>query len=608
VQDSLISRRLRELLERARVEVEDETGWTFSTLSVSTVLMRWLEALQGDFYYQDLLDLLKSPYLFFEDPSGRKQAAYLFEQTVRRHGVIAHLKDYIELAEREAVELVRPLVRLRQAARVIQRTEDGRQKTEKRLPLAKWLQALQESLEILGVTEGFKADEAGRQLLQQIAMWQDEMSSDKTPFSFSEWRRWLSQQLDLITYRDISVESPVLFTHLAATRWRSFEAALLLGADAAHLPAPVNSGPWFNDAVRSSLGLPLSSEHRKKVRDDLYCLLAMNDEILITWQAGKGGEHNLLSPYVEMLRAAHMLAFDEDLVDNELGGLIECAQVEMQEMVHQNTSRMPSPAVVPELVPKKISPSGYNSLMACPYQYYARHALGLNEMDEVRETLDKRDYGTWVHKVLQRFHTQIPSVEEMGKENAEEEMERISIEVFADGISRDYLAQGWLMRWRAMIPAYIDWQLENERSGMKCEACELYIEAELDENLRLYGKLDRLDAGENGRRVLDYKTKSATQLRGMIKEPGEDVQLPCYAHLSDAMDAAFLSLDGKKVETVSLGENPEELTRRNIERLKTIFAQIGNGQGLPANGAERACRYCEMNGLCRKGERDGRSA
>ena len=40
--------------------VADETGWTFDTLSVSTILERWLTALQSDFYHHDLLDLLKS--------------------------------------------------------------------------------------------------------------------------------------------------------------------------------------------------------------------------------------------------------------------------------------------------------------------------------------------------------------------------------------------------------------------------------------------------------------------------------------------------------------------------------------------------------------------
>ncbi|MBL0038622.1 MAG: hypothetical protein IPP36_08500 [Nitrosomonadales bacterium] len=48
-QDRLVARRMRALLERAGVLVCDETGWKLSTLSVSTVLMRWLDALQSDF-------------------------------------------------------------------------------------------------------------------------------------------------------------------------------------------------------------------------------------------------------------------------------------------------------------------------------------------------------------------------------------------------------------------------------------------------------------------------------------------------------------------------------------------------------------------------------
>ena len=96
VQDRLVARRARALLERAQVQVRDETGWTMATLSVSTALMRWLEVVQGDFYYQDVLDLLKSPFLFADaPPAERKQAAYLFEQLVRKHGTVAQLESYI---------------------------------------------------------------------------------------------------------------------------------------------------------------------------------------------------------------------------------------------------------------------------------------------------------------------------------------------------------------------------------------------------------------------------------------------------------------------------------------------------------------------------------
>ncbi len=599
VQDRLVARRLRARLERAQVQVQDETGWTFATLSVSTVLMGWLEAVQGDFYYQDVLDLLKSPYLFADNPSLRKQTAYQFEQLVRRHGVVAHLQDYIAVAERESPELVQPLVRLRQAARVM---------PGKGARLSDWLDALNESLEILGVIKGWCQDAAGQQLMQLLALWQEELQSDTTSCSFAEWRRWLSQQLDLNTYRDLSVDSPVLFTHLPATRWRSFDAVLLLGCDALHLPAPANAGQWFNDAVRATLGLPLSSAQQRQIRDDLLSLLAMNDTVLATWQTSRNGEPNLLSPHLEMLRALHLLAFRHDLMETELGEIIEQSSVRSPQssvLDPQSCSAMPSPVVPAEMIPQKISPSGYNALVACPYQYFARHVLHLNELDEVREELDKRDYGTWVHAVLQRFHEQIPLLQQHDRDDAEAVLRRTSDEVFAAGLAHDYLAQAWLLRWQALIPAYLDWQLENEDAGWRYQGSEVPFEINVAQNLQLRGRLDRVDVYVNepeNLAVLDYKTQSVQVLKNKLKEPGEDVQLACYAHVQAAGTAAFVSLEDDTVLAVAPPDDIRDLAQFNIERLRTVFEEMREGAGLPAHGAEQICAYCEMRGLCRRGE------
>ena len=591
VQDRLVARRLRALLERALIQVQDETGWTFATLSVSTVLMRWLEALQGDFYYHDVLDLLGSPFLFADDPSQRRQAACQFEQMVRRHGVIAHLEDYISVASHHEPLLVQPLVRLRQAARAMQ---------AKAAKLSGWLGSLRESLDILGVVQGWQQDAAGQQLLQLLSLWQEELKVDRANFSFSELRRWLSQQLDLNTYRDVSVDSPVLFTHLPATRWRCFDAVLLLGSDAAHLPAPVNSGQWFNDAVRIALGLPHSGLQQAKVRDDLLSLLALNDCVLVTWQASRNGEPNLLSPYVEMLRALHLLAFGCDLMNADLGPMLEIAQVSSDDPGQKvRDALMPSPVAPPDLLPQRISPSGYNSLMACPYQYFARHVLHLNELDEVREELDKRDYGTWVHRVLQRFHDEVkpPGLD------AETIMRRISGEVFADALEHDYLAQGWLLRWQQIIPRYLEWQAKNEADGRRYKAGELPYSIDVAENLQLQGRVDRVDVDDQGRlSVFDYKTQSALALKNKLRQPGEDVQLACYAYAQQAEDAAFVSLEGDAVQAIYPADDIAELGRLNIERLKTLFEQMRSGMGMSAHATDKVCGYCEMNGLCRRGE------
>ncbi|MDD4977359.1 MAG: PD-(D/E)XK nuclease family protein [Gallionella sp.] len=619
VQDRLAARRVRALLERAQVQVQDESGWTFATLSVSTVLMAWLEALQNDFYYQDVLDLLKSPFLFADAASPqptppqagegadeslrepqinvRKQVAYLFEQMVRKQGVVSTLDAY--LATSTDAELSRALARLRQAAAVLPKG---------RVTLSFWLVALRNSLEILGVLNAWADDAAGQQLLQLLGQWREELQDDKTRCSFAEWKRWLSQQLDLNTFRDMSVESPVRFTHLAATRWRRFDAVLLLGCDAKHLPAPSNS-LWFNDAVRAALGLPLSRVKQDEVRDDLLALLALNDEVLVTWQAHQNGESNMLSSHFEMLRALHVLAYGDDLAAKELAELIASAVVRNADFALPDATTMPRPVLPCNLLPQRISPSGYNSLVACPYQFYARHALRLNDLDEVREDIDKRDYGTWVHAALQRFHEQYPLLLNEDAATLAPALQHISEQVFAEALAHDYLAVAWLTRWVQMIPAYLDWQLAREQHGWRYSAAEVPFETTVLDDLVLRGRIDRVDSDADGAEcVLDYKTQSANVLKAKLREPGEDVQLACYAAVRDAAVTAFVSLEGKVTDVappsmagVAEGGEVTTLGRLNLERLREVYTQMRAGTALPAHGAESACSYCEMRGLCRQG-------
>ncbi len=597
-QDRLVARRVCALLERADVLVADESGWKLSTLSVSTVLMRWLDALQSDFYHQDLLDLLKSPFIFADQPAyERKQAVYQLEKLVRKHGVASHLQAFLDLAGGEA-EVQTALARLRQAAEALGKSS---------ATLSGWLRALDESMSILGVVQGLAADAAGAQLLQVLQTWQQELAADNTRFTRTEWRHWLAQQLDAHTFRDATIDSPVLLTHLAATRWRSFDAVLLLGADAAHLPSADNGSVWFNDAVRAALGLPTREAHLAQQRDDLLGLLAMNDTVLATWQASRNGEKNLLSPYLEMLCALHELAYGDDLAERELGGLLDRAQVRTVDFPLPNAAAMPAPSVPQNLIPGRISASGYNSLVACPYQFYARHILRLNELDEVREGVEKRDYGEWVHDILHRFHQQFPILGEHPRTVLDAALQHISNKVFAPTVERDYLARAWLLRWQQAIQAYLDAQLKSEAEGWRYQSGEVPFELPLSDELVLHGRIDRVDARGSESKVLDYKLMDALRLRNKLKEPGEDVQLACYAHVYEADEAAFISIENDKVVAVAPPQDLPQLVRANIERLQEVFAQMRNGAALPAHGVDEACIYCEMRGLCRKSEWEART-
>ncbi len=589
-QDRLVARRVRALLERAQILVADESGWTFATLSVSTVLMRWLDALQSDFYHHDLLDLLKSPFIFADQPAAeRKAAVYQLEQLLRKQGVVAGLEQFAVLAGNEAV-LQQPLARLRQAASLL--------KLNKSLSIADWLAALQQSLSVLGIDTGLQQDDAGVLLLNALQDWQRELEGDHNLFRFAEWRRWLAQQLDTKNFIDTRIDSPVRLTHLAATRWRAFDAVLLLGCDAEHLPGVPDSGRWFNDAVRGSLNLPTRSMHAARQRDDLLALLLLSDSALVTWQKDRDGEAMLLSPYLELLRDLHALAYADDLAECELRYYLATEGARTLDLAQATP---PAPGVATEMVPDSVSVSAYNSLVACPYQFYARHILRLNELDEVQEGIEKRDYGERVHDILRRFHERYPYASDHPITELDAALRLISGQVFADLLEQDFTARAWLVRWFAALPAYLEWQAKSEVQGWRYREAESSFDLELD-GMRLRGRIDRLDVNEQQKRVLDYKMQGDQQLRDKLREPGEDVQLASYAYAHNANEAAFISIESGKVKSVEPKHDVAQLAQINVARLVQVMARVRDGAGLPANGIEQACRYCEMRGVCRKGD------
>jgi ATP-dependent helicase/nuclease subunit B len=301
---------------------------------------------------------------------------------------------------------------------------------------------------------------------------------------------------------------------------------------------------------------------------------------------------------LEILRDLHQLTYADDLSENDLEVLLAA---EATRLVDQAGVEKPSPSVASDLVPESISISAYNSLVACPYQFYARYILRLNELDEVQEGIEKRDYGERVHEILRRFHERYELVSEHPMPEQIATLREISEAVFADLLQQDFVARAWLARWFSTLPAYLEWQIANEAQGWRHAESESAFDWEL-EGVRLRGRIDRLDTKGEEKRVLDYKTQSEQVLRNKLREPGEDVQLACYAYAHEASDAAFVSIENGKVKLVEPKQDMPQLAQLNTERLVRVMAKIRAGSGLPANGIDATCEYCEMRGVCRKGE------
>lgn len=584
--DRLTARRLRALLERDGILIEDETGWTMSTAAVAHVIDRLLALRQDDCYYRDLLDLLKSPFVFADlDADTLKRAVAVFELALRRAGVVAGLERMQALAQSEAPAALPLLDRL---ACALARLTGSRRR------LGDWQQRLLDALTDLGVAPAFAGDVAGRQLMQWLTRLDEAVAGHETAYSLAGWRDWLALELDQTTFRDDRINSPVRLVSLTGARLRDFDAAIVLSADAAHLPGCGANGV-FGDRVRAQLGLPTSATRALALQKALGDVICNIPQVVITWQARQEGEPNALSPWLELLDGAHRLAW----------GITLKAEAPVNMVLAPAAALPPTPAARPSpgRVPNRLSASAWQSLVDCPYRFYARHILRLAEIEAVPEEMEKRDYGQLVHAILQRFHTLHPRLADNTGDQLLLDLKQITEALFAPQCELTNLALAWQLRWQRRMNDYLDWALKREGQGYRWQAGEVECERLLtlgDSIVILQGRIDRIDQGPRGIAVLDYKLKRRDTLRRRLKQPGEDVQLGFYGLLTDAVEAAYLILDDEKVECLGPDVDLPMAAAAERERLRATLAAIAAGARLPAQGTPHTCAYCEMRGLCRR--------
>jgi ATP-dependent helicase/nuclease subunit B len=591
-QDRLAARRVRALLERLQIRVRDETGWQLSTTSAASLVMTWVTAVTQRFRFETVLALLKSPQVLTEEPLRRDAACQQMERALIGYGPahgIAELMQRLRQAEpAHAVDAARTvLARLIEAARPL----------EARVrPLAVWLGALLESLAALRTC--LEVDAAGAQVLGLLRRRIEELRQDAIGYSQAEFRRWLQGELEGATFVDPNIDSPVVFTHLAAATLRPFQGVILLGAEADRLPGAAPAG-FFNQQTRAELGLPGHVDNLKETQADLVTLLCQSPDTLVIWRARDVGEPVAVSPWFERLDTLSKLAWGDNLHDRSLAGWI--ASLNATPPPRAGT---PRPAPQAHQIPASISVSAYNSLIACPYQYFARHVLKLNEAEEIDAEIDKSDYGTLVHQILARFHQRHPVFSHIPDATLITDLQQETKAAFADLEARDWFSQAWRLRWEARIEGYIHWQKAREHDGWRWWQSELKgaraLPLSSGRSITLYGRMDRIDRCENGLAVLDYKTEASQRLKEKHQSQGEDVQLAAYALLLDleVRECGFVSLEddgGPKLLTSDPGNAACE-----ARRLVELFEEIHAGAHLPAQGIEQVCVTCEMRGLCRR--------
>ncbi len=597
-QDRVLVRRVRALLARQGVGMRDETGWKLSTTRAGASVRGLLNCVRDDVSTDDWLDWLKActgghPG---HGPSmpGMPEALDELEVALRARKVrFARTVDPAQLAPRAAAlwrsaqSALRPLYAAGHAVG------------------SGWLSALEAALRASGQRATLESDDAGRQVLAALqltpAAAQHGAAAATEPLDLDGFSAWVDTVLEQASFLPESSDHAwVVITPLARAMLRPFAAVVFPGADERHLGAAPTSKGLLSDSESSALGLP-GRQARRDAEIRAFAQVLRLPRLSLLYRANDEGEPRAPSPWVELLGLAlRRLRPDAWSIAPDARVPLALAATPLER---------PQPRA-PALLPRSLSASACEALRACPYRFFALRLLRLSAVDELDADLEKREYGTWLHAVLQRFHTE--RAEPLAADVESARLHEIALAM----LNEQHLDEAEFLPYSAsfarLAPRYIAWLHQRDSAGAKWLDAERSLVAQPPEwgAVEMRGVIDRVDfideQGVPTTQLIDYKTGQAQTLHDAIRR-GEDTQLPFYAALVAAqgegpgdLSAMYLMLDeGDKIREIPHADVHVSALEL-VEGMGRDLARLRAGAAMPALGEGRACEFCDARGLCRR--------
>lgn len=625
--DRKLARRVRALLERAGIQVEDAAGWRLATTSAASALASWLDAIEQNFSHTPLLDLMKSPFVASPQNDNHNDCHSdavhgLFEhECVLKSQITDSLERYQNHIKQNRLRLIEShgpdsvtaleslLAQFDLAAKNLLKLRDGHHH-----PGAHFLSALHHSLDQLGMGQRYHQDTVGQQLIHLLSEMGQAAADHNLGYTWDEFRAWLNRQLEQHNFQPPLRGQGVELMGLIESRLYSFEALIIAGASSEHLPGKTPSSAFFNDGVRSQLGLPKVAQSRNILFYDFRRLLQSAPHVVITSRQEEQGEPVIKSPWLERLQHFHQQTYGNDLDEPALTTWVSHANTRIRQvdtLPLPIAHGAPHPAPDVHLLPTHISAANQQRLLNCPYQYFIYDCMGIAQTLRLTEDLEKSDYGERVHRILHAFYADVTElagpwqglINEGNRQQAEAMLEDISKQVFLEDTRNNILARGWLYRWLGLIGKFVDWEVMHQ-INWRPDATELSFDhpLDVDSTIQARGRIDRVDKCRSGFAIIDYKTGVTSSVTDI--ERGEQVQLPFYAllHGGPVDKISFLSLSKDRFgETGTLdGDNLKNTVTLLQRRITATLTELKRGAALPAWGDEKTCDLCQLEGLCRK--------
>jgi len=374
------------------------------------------------------------------------------------------------------------------------------------------------------------------------------------------------------------------------------------------LPGTYTPDPILPDRVRKALNMPDMEWHRDWQRFHFRrTLTAARSVPFLSFPESRQGNPVLVTPFLEMTptryhdSGAIYSRTEEQLRAGERQGERFSHSVRTVDFTIDQPVRA---ALAARFGPERaLSVTRLEGFRRCPFRFYLENVLGLATPPEPTYEIDARQWGSLVHQVLGRLYAQGPVPIRSLRKKAWECLKQ----TLAEADLSPFWAEVTSRVFRNLLTSFIETEQQLRAEGFAPFKTELALSGNITPDIKVKGRLDRLDSADGALRIIDYKTGATTgfSARAVI-EDRTHIQLPLYARLLEeefpkrtVANLGIYSLRDSRIRWLADDDQPvAALITAALENTIAIVARIRAGKfpAEPASGA--VCRHCDLAFTC----------
>ncbi|UCG42917.1 MAG: PD-(D/E)XK nuclease family protein [candidate division WOR-3 bacterium] len=374
------------------------------------------------------------------------------------------------------------------------------------------------------------------------------------------------------------------------------------------LPAPYPPDPILPDWVRTRIGMPDIDTHRDQQQFDFDRTLASCREApFLCFHNSDADSPVLPTPFLDLEPQSRPLTDviysqqEHQQADGEqLRAQLETATPPVDFSTDKEVLKALSATWGPS---HSVSVTRLESYRRCPFLFYLEHILGLESLPEPAYEIDAAEWGLLVHQVLAEVYAKGPAPLEQLPDLTRKALDRAladsGLPVFWQQVSRKVIDN--------FLPEFMAREKEMREQGFQPTRVEASVSGEPAPDLRIHGRVDRVDEDKDSLRVIDYKTGSTAFVTGKaVTKDRTHVQLPLYARLlQDEQPGRLIdnlgvwSVRDARVKWLAGPRYPvPELIQAAIDTARETIHAIRAGRFPVQDTDPQVCRNCDLGFLC----------